>query len=270
MPYNAKHLRVKLPDSDMDCLLFGTGKKTLIMLPGLGDGLRASYAGLALPMALLYRMYARDYTVCMFSRCSHMAPGCTTEDMARHVVQAMDALHIEKAHLLGVSMGGMIAQHLAANDPQRVEKLVLVVTAARPNPILTDSVTLWMEQARAGNHTALMESNLKRIYSEGYYRKNKWLVPLLGKVTKPKSYDRFLVMAQACLDHDAFCKLPAITAPTLVLGGEQDKTLGGEASRELAGAIGGAKLRMFPQWGHGLYEEAPEFHREVLEFLKKG
>ena len=268
MLYDAKNIRVKFPDSDMDCLRFGTGKEVLIMLPGLGDGLRSS-KGMALPMALLYRMYAKDYTVYMFSRKNRMPPDAATRDMARHVKQAMDALGIEKAHVLGVSMGGMIAQHLAAAYPEKVEKLILVVTAARPNAILTESVTEWMQQARDGDHRALMDSNLKRIYSDGYYRRNKWLVPILGKATKPDSYDRFLIMARACLSHDAFDRLPTITAPTMVMGGELDNTLGGEASREIAAAIPGAVLRMFPRWGHSLYEEAPEFHGEVMEFLKK-
>jgi len=267
MLYGAKNGRVKFPDAEMDYLRFGTGKEVLIMLPGLGDGLRSSY-GMALPMALLYRMYAKDYTVYMFSRKNRMPAGCTTADMALHVKEAMDILGVEKAHILGVSMGGMLAQHLAADFPEKVEKLILVVTAARPNPVLTDSVKLWMMQAKAGDHTALMDSNLERIYSETYYRKNKWMVPFLGRFTKPKSYDRFLVMAQACLDHDAYCKLSSITAPTLVLGGEKDKTLGSEAAAEIAAAIPGAVLNHYPQWGHGLYEEAPEFNRDVLDFLK--
>lgn len=267
MGWHVKNGRVQFPDAQMDYLRFGTGSKTLIMLPGLGDGLRSVY-GMALPMALLYQMYAKDYTVYMFSRKNRMAPGSTTADMALDVKQAMDSLGIEKAHVLGVSMGGMVAQHLAADFPEVVEKLILVVTAARPNPVLTESVTLWMNQAKAGDHTALMESNLERIYSDAYYRKNKWMVPFLGRFTKPKSYDRFLVMARACLDHDASGKLPAITAPTLVLGGGKDATLGSEAAAEIAAAIPGAKQKIYPQWGHGLYEEAPEFHRDVLDFLK--
>ncbi|MBP3683866.1 MAG: alpha/beta fold hydrolase [Oscillospiraceae bacterium] len=267
MFFHAKNGVVPFPDGEMDYLRFGTGKKVLIMLPGLGDGLR-SVKGMALPMAVLYRMFAKDFTVYAFSRKNSMPAGCSTRDMAEHVVQAMDMLGIEKAHLFGISMGGMIAQHLAADHPEKVEKLVLTVTSARPNPVLEEAIGEWISQAKAGDHTALMDSNLRRIYSEGYYRRNKWMVPLVGRLTRPKSYDRFLVMAQACLDHNGVEKLPAITAPTLVVGGEQDNCLGGEASREIAAAIPGAKLRMFPQWGHGLYEEAPEFNGEVLAFLR--
>ena len=266
MRLRPKNGRIAFPDGPMEYLRFGTGKQILLMLPGLGDGLRSS-RGLALPTAIVYRMYAREYTVYLLSRKQSMPQGCTTADMARHVAQAMDLLGIEKAHLLGISMGGMIAQHLAADFPEKVEKLILAVTAPRCNPVLEESVTLWMDQARRGDHTALLDSSLRRIYSPGYYQKQQWLIPLLGLTTKPGSYDRFLIMAQACLDHDASGKLPSITAPTLILGGGRDSVLGSEAAGALAAAIPGAALRIFPQWGHGLYEEAPEFHKEVLDFL---
>ena len=193
--------------------------------------------------------------------------GYTTCDMARDQKEAMDLLGIEKAHVFGVSMGGMIAQHLAVDYPERVEKLILTVTCARPNPILTESVEEWMDQARRGDHAALMDSNLRRIYSEKYYRQNKWLIPFIGKLTKPKSYDRFLVQANACLTHNAYEKLAGIHTPTLVIGGEQDNALGGNPSREIAAAIPNAQLRMYPQWGHGLYEEEKGFNQLVLDFL---
>ncbi len=250
-----------------DYIRFGTGKKILVMLPGLGDGLRTT-KGTALPMALYYRCLAKDYTVYMFSRKSSLPDGHTTRDMARDLKDAMEELGIRKASLVGVSMGGMIAQHFAAEYPELVEKLVLVVTCARENPILLESLEEWVACANAGDHRALMDSNLRRIYSDDYYRKNKWMVPITGALTKPKSYDRFFVMAEACRSHDAWDALPAITAPTLVMGGEQDRSLGGEASRELAHRIPGAELKMYPQWGHGLYEEAKDFLPTIENFLK--
>lgn len=268
MLYNAKNAAVKFCDTDMDYIRFGTGEKLLVMLPGLGDGLRC-VKGTALPMAFLYREFAKEYTVYAFSRRNVLPEGYTTRDMARDQKMAMDALGIEKADVFGVSMGGMIAQWLAIDCPEKVGKLVLVVTSARPNPILTESVTEWIAQAKQGDHTALMDSNVRRIYSDAYYRKNKWLVPVMGKVTKPRSYDRFLVQANACLTHDAYGNLSQIQSPTLVVGGEKDKTLGGEASREIAARIPDAQLRMYAQWGHGLYEEAKDFHQSVLEYLKK-
>ena len=265
----AKNGTVSVHGTTTEYIRFGSGKKILIMLPGLGDGLRTA-KGTALPMALMYRMFAKDFTVYAFSRRNDLPQGHTTRDMARDVKDAMAALGIEKAHIFGVSMGGMIAQHLAIDFPGKVDKLILTVSCARPNPILEESIREWVALAEAGDHTALMDSNLRRIYSESYYRKNKWVLPLTGLLTKPKSYDRFFIMAEACLSHDAYNGLGAITAPTLVIGGEKDLSLGGDASREIAAAIPGARLHMYDAWGHGLYEEAGDFNDLIRRFLTCG
>ncbi len=251
---------------DTDYIRFGRGEKHLIILPGLGDGLK-TVKGTALPMALMYRAFAREYTVWAFSRVSDLRTGWTTRDMARHLAMAMDALDIPRADVLGVSMGGMIAQFLAIDYPEKVNKLVLAVTAPASNPILKESVEEWVALALKGDHAALMDSNLRRIYSPEYYRKNRWMAGVMGRLTKPRSYRRFFIQAEACLTHNAADLLGRIRAKTLVIGGEKDMALGGDASRELAAGIPGAELLMYPQWGHGLYEEAGDFNRRVLDFL---
>lgn len=268
MLYNAKNGTLKIDDTTMDYIRFGTGERILVMLPGLGDGLR-SMKGTALPMAFMYREFAKDFTVYAFSRKNVLPEGYTTRDMARDQAEAMEQLGIQKADIFGVSMGGMIAQHLAIDFPEKVGKLILTVTSARTNPILEESIEEWVSSAKRDDHTALMDSNVRRIYSEGYYRKNKWMVPIMGKLTKPKSYDRFFVQADACLTHDAYESLHQIKATTLVVGGEKDLSLGGDASREIAAKIPSAQLLMYAQWGHGLYEEANDFNWVVLNFLRK-
>jgi len=264
----AKNGTVLLENDTMHYIRFGRGSKTLIMLPGLGDGL-TTVKGTALPMAFMYRAYTKeDYTVYMFSRRNHLPEGSSTQEMAQDLKRALDALGIEKADLVGVSMGGMVAQHFAADYPEHTGKLVLVVTAACSNAVLTQSVSQWIALAKAGDHTALMDSNVRCMYSDAYYRRNQWLIPVMGKLTKPKSYDRFFVQAHACLNHDAAARLTAVAAPTLVIGGGQDRVLGADASRALASSIPGAKLRLYPEWGHALYDEARDFHQTVLSFLR--
>ena len=265
--YHVKSGVVTLRDGSVEYIRFGTGPQKLVMLPGLGTSLR-SIRGTALPMALLYRSFAREYTVWAFNRKAPLAEGATTRSMAQDVALAMGKLGIERADILGVSMGGMIAQWLAIDFPDRVGKLVLTVTCARPNAVLREAVGEWMDCARRGDHVGFLDSNLRRIYSEEYCRRNRWLMPLVGLVTKPGSYAPFLRQAEACLTHEAYDALPRIRAKTLVLGGEQDKSLGGEASREIAARIPGAALRMYRQWGHGLYEEEKTFNETVLAFLK--
>lgn len=257
---------VRLENDAMYYIRFGRGSKTLMILPGLGDGL-ATVKGMALPMAFMYRAFAKEYTVYVFSRRNHMPEGMSTRDMACDLKAAMDVLNIRRADLVGVSMGGMIAQHFVTDYPERVGKLVLAVTCGQPNPLLEESVNEWIALARRGDHIALMDSNLRRMYSDAYYRKNKWMAAVVGRITRPESYERFLIQANACLTHNAFDRLGQISVPVLVVGGEQDCALGAEPSRELAAAIPGARLKMYPEWGHGLYEEAKDFNQVVLSFL---
>lgn len=268
MLYNAKNGTLKISGTEMDYIRFGSGARILVMLPGLGDGLR-TVKGTALAMAAMYRMFAREFTVYAFSRKNGLPEGYTTRDMARDQAEAMEQLGIRKADILGVSMGGMIAQHLAIDYPEKVGKLILTVTSARPNPILEEALGEWVALAKRGDHTAFMDSNLRRIYSEGYCCKNGWMVPVIGRLTKPRDYDRFFIQAEACLNHDAYENLGRINAPTFVVGGEKDNALGGDASREIAAGIPGARLRMYGQWGHGLYEEAKDFNQLVLDFLHR-
>ncbi len=265
---HAKNGTLRLKDGTMDYIRFGSGKKTLIMLPGLGDSLR-SIKGTALPVALVYRRFAKDYTVYSFSRKYPLRDGCTTRDLAADQIEAMDQLGITKTDLIGVSMGGMLSQQLAINYPERIGKLVLVVTAAEPNPLMQEAVHEWLDCAKRNDHTAMMESNLHRIYSEAYCRRNKWLVPILSLLTKPKSYDRFFTQAHACLTHNTASQLGEVQAKTLVIGGEMDNTLGGDPSRAIAAAIPGATLKMYPHGGHGLYDEEKDFQKVILDFLLK-
>lgn len=266
MKHRPENGHLVVDGTTMDYIRFGAGEKHIIFLPGLGDGLR-TVKGTALPMALMYRAFAREHTVWMFSRKNDLPHGYSTRAMANDVEKAMAQLQIPRACVVGVSMGGMIAQFLAADHPARVERLVLAVTCPYSNATLRDAVTTWMTQAQQGRHRELMADNLRRMYSEKYVRRNGWTVPLLSAVTKPAGYDRFLVQARACLDHNSHEVLPLIAAPTLVIGGMEDRALGYEGSRELASCIPRSEIFLYPHGTHALYEEEPDFNRRVLDFL---
>lgn len=252
----------------LDYICFGSGPQTLVMLPGLGDGLR-SVKGLALPFSILYRQYAKSHRVYVFSRKYTLPSNCTTRDMADDVAKAMGLLHLERADVLGVSHGGMLAQQLAIHHPEKVNKLILVVTAARRDPHVEQVLPRWCEFARQGRHRELMTDTMKAMYSPAYVKRSIWTIPLVSLVSRPRTYDRFLTMAQAGILHDCFDQLPSIQSPTLVIGGELDQVVSPQASRDLAAHIPGAQLHILPGWGHGLYEEAPDYTDLVLNFLNQ-
>lgn len=264
---NAENGRLTLFTREMDYIRFGRGPKTLVMIPGVGDGLK-TVKGMALPFAVMYRALTKDFTVYVFSRRATLAPGMTTRDMAEDLNAAMEALGLYRAALVGVSQGGMISQRLAIDHPDKVGKLVLTVTLSRPNSTVEDVISRWTEMAKKGDYKGIMLDTALRSYSEKGLKKARLTYSLLGNIGKPKSFDRFIIQAASCVTHDAYELLDRITCPTLVIGGTKDQIVTGKASEEIAERIPGSQLYLYEGLGHGLYEEAPDFLRRVMDFCR--
>ena len=263
--FNAYNGGLCLGDDTMDYVRFGSGARTLVILPGVGDGLK-TVKGAALPFALMYRKLAREYTVYLFSRRNRLPETYSTREMADDLARAMGLLGIRSAYVVGISQGGMIAQWLAIDHPERVERLMPVVTIARPNDTIRAAIARWTEQARRGDYRGLMLDFAERAYTPARLRLMRPMYALLGNVGKPKSFRRFLTQAEACVTHDAWDRLPEIACPTLVIGGTDDRIASGEASRSLAARIPGARLVVLEGLGNGLDEEDPLFQERVITF----
>lgn len=257
---------VPVGSAQMSYARFGTGPKTVVILPGLSDGL-VTVRGKARLLAQPYRAYFRDFTIYMFSRKEPLPEDCSIREMAADQAEALRYLGIDRACVLGVSEGGMIAQYLAGDHPDLVARLALAVTAPYANEIVQRFVNCRIEDAQRGDHKAIMVGSSEAAYSEKKLKSYRMLYPLLGLIGKPKDYRRFLSNANAILCFDARDVLKQIRCSTLILGGEEDKTVGPEGSRELHAAIAGSKLHMYPGLGHAAYEEAPDFNRRVFGFF---
>lgn len=268
MLFHAKNGSVRIDDTDMDYVSFGSGKNILIMLPGLADGI-TTVKGMAFPLALTYRLYARDYSVFVFSRKNDIPENYTTRDMAEDQAKAMKALGIRSANVMGVSQGGMIAQYLAIDHPELVRKLVLTVTLARQNDVLQNAVGNWITLAEHGDYKSLMIDTAEKSYSDKYLRKYRYLYPSLGSIGKPKDLRRFLIQANSCIHHNAYAQLDKILCATLILGGTCDKIVGENAAEELADKIENSTLYLYNGLGHAAYEEAArDFHKRVIKFCR--
>lgn len=268
MLWNAKNGCVKVGDTDMYYASFGKGSKALILLPGLSDGL-ATVKGKALILAKPYRIFFDKYTVYMFSRKNAMPDGYTIRDMAADQAVAMKALGIGKVCVTGVSQGGMIAQYLALDHPEAVKKLILAVTAPRVNDTIRNAVGGWIKMAEKGDHAALMADTAEKSYSDAYLEKYMKMLPLASKLTRPKDYRRFLINAKAILGFDAFDEIGNISCPTLIIGGDRDKTVGTEAAGELHSRISHSELYIYKGLGHAAYEEAEDFNKRLFDFFEK-
>ena len=268
MFWNAKNGSVPVDDSEMSFVSFGNGSKILILIPGLSDGL-TTVRGKAILLARPYKCFFKQYTVYMFSRKDHLPEDYSIREMAEDQAKAMRELGMKKACVLGVSQGGMIAQYLAADHPELVEKLVIAVSAPEVNQKIRACINQWIGYAERGSHKEMMISTAEKSYSETYLKKYRRFYPFLGFLGKPSDYRRFITNAKAILKFDAAPVLQSIKCPTLVIGGGEDQITGAQASYDLHYLIPGSELFMYKGLGHAAYEEAKDFYQRVFSFLEK-
>ena len=259
---------VNIGTTSMEYVRFGNGPETLILLPGLSDGL-STVKGMAWVLSMPYRKYMHDYTIYMFSRKNDMPEGYTIEDMADDQASVLGQLGITKTAVLGVSQGGMIAQALAIRHPDLITKLIIAVSAPNANDLVKENVNRWLEIVSRNDHRALMIDTAEHYYSEGYRKKYRLLYPSLGLVGKPKTYERFIRNAQAILAFDMFDKLKLISCPTLILAGRNDQIVGVQASLDMHEQIAGSDLYIYEEYGHAPNEEDRHFYDRIFAWLKK-
>ena len=254
-------------DKSMDYVIFGKGKKPLVIVPGLGDGLQ-TVKGMAQMLALTYREFAKVYKVYVFSRINELPENYTTRNMAADVAEAMEILNITGAYVMGISQGGMIAQWLAVDFPERVQRLILTVTTAKPSQLARERIEHWQKLSQSGNFKHLMLDIAKHSYTQKSYQTWRLLYNVMGIFGRIKDKQRISIQAVSCLKHDSLVVLERISCPTLIIGAEKDNVLGVEDSLELHQHIKDSQLTLLPECGHALYEQNKNFQNRVLVFLE--
>jgi pimeloyl-ACP methyl ester carboxylesterase len=202
---------------------------------------------------------------------SNKPPGpYSTRMMADDTIGLMDLLGIEKAHIMGVSMGGMIAQELAINYPQRVMKLILACTYARQDEMSGNT----LEHGKFLRLTPKQQVSaiVGLAFGKPFYR---FIFGLLARaqigLVGSSGTVGIAGQSEACRTHNTLDRLPLITAPTLVIVGTADRVINPVSSEVIAGKIPEAKLVRIEGGSHCFsFEMKNEFNREVLNFLKSG
>ncbi|MFS9093515.1 alpha/beta hydrolase [Streptococcus timonensis] len=265
--YSAKNATLSRNGKTIDYLTFGTGKRPLIIIPGLGDGLQ-TVKGMAMPLSITYRILAERYKIYVFSRINELRQGYTTRDMAADVAEAMEILNLDAAYVMGISQGGMIAQWLAVDYPESVQRLILAVTTAKPSQIARERIEHWQKLSQSGNFKHLMLDIAKRSYTQKSYQKWRLLYNVMGIFGRIKDKQRIDIQSVSCLKHDSLDFLEKINCPTLIIGAEKDDVLGVDGSLGLHQHIKDSQFTILPECGHALYEQNKDFQKRVLVFLE--
>ncbi|HEX5453926.1 MAG TPA: pyrimidine utilization protein D [Stellaceae bacterium] len=196
--------------------------------------------------------------------------GFTVDRMAADVIGLMDALEIERAHVIGHSTGGAIAQSLAVEHPKRLASVVLSATWTKPDAYFRRLFGMRKDILLRLGPSAYVQSNTLFLYPS-------WFVSRNNERLRQQEAQQLAVFPptevaasriDAILAFDRTEGLSRIKTPTLVIGSEDDIVTPSYFSEELARLIPGAEIKMFPRGGHAFTQvRAREFNQAVLPFL---
>ena len=251
------------------CGRLGRGKPWLVLIQGLGFD-RSGWAPVISPLSRRFRLVLIDNRGS--GRSTTADRKFTVADMAVDVTAVLDRSRIARAHVLGASLGGMVAQELAIRFPQRVDRLVLACTTpgwpyGYPMPRasvqrMTAAASLPVEAAqRSLVENALATDTLKE---------HPELVERIVRNQKARSGDAasWKALANAGATYSGGTRQSLIGAPTLIMYGDADEVVDPRNSKLLSGRIPHSQVEVFPGLGHLFFWEKPaQFAKAVTSFL---
>lgn len=200
----------------------------------------------------------------------------TTREMARDAVAVLDAAGVERAHVVGLSLGGAVAQELALAFPGRVRSLALLSTFASQSPRGRALLEAW----RALYPVACADPRLRKpwelqayawLFTDRFWRGDANVRAALRFAgTQPlQTPQGFVGQVDAALSHDTRDRLPSLRAPALIVHGELDQLSAKANAEELARLIPGAELLLLPEVGHAVNLEGQRAVNAALRALWK-
>lgn len=248
----------------------GKGPSTLVIFPALVDAL---YDARAMPswQKNFLRYYSKEGTVYIISRKKNLPEDTSIADMAKDYARIFEKV-TGPAHVMGISMGGYIAQQFALDYPQHVKSLILGVSAHRFSPQAAETGERWVKWTHEKKWVKMFHDMNDKTYTGHHRLWNKFVViPILGLIAeKPVDPRDFLVCMKATREFDLGEKISKIQAPTLVIGGKKDFFFPEPILREAAEKIPHAKLVILKGVGHGAFQEKKrQFDRAVLDFIRE-
>ena len=252
---------VQVKGGEFPYIRFGTGKKNLVMVAGMS---MTGLTGLGEPVSEMYRDYAEEYTIYVFDRLQVLPDDASVRSMAQDTAEAMRALGIEKADVMGASQGGMIALVLAIDHPELVHALIPCSSCCYQNEVGKETFSVWSALADQMDGNSIYRDFFARVYTHP----NETALALRLDTSTAEQCRRFGILARACSAFDCRDELEKLQCPVLVLGAAQDQILGSSASPELAERLE-CDSYIYQSFGHAVCDEAPDFQQRMLDFLHK-
>jgi pimeloyl-ACP methyl ester carboxylesterase len=243
----------------------------LVMIHG-AQGDQSMFSGFAPVFARNYRVLTFDQRGSGLSEKPH--DEYSIGQLADDTAELMNHVGFDSAHILGVSMGGMIALQFALRHPKKVRRLVLGCTT----PGGPKAVRIGGETFTAAYSTRPMSSEergralAEAAFTKGYIERHPEIIPAMIEARRQRPLDPIALeeRLKAALRHDAYDRLGQISCPTLVITGKNDALISAENSRTLAEKIPHAQLVLLEPAGHCFWLEQPEQSRQAIERFLAG
>jgi pimeloyl-ACP methyl ester carboxylesterase len=249
---------------------FGSGPENLVILPGLTLENEPPNRFAAWTYRLGFGRFAKGHAVYVINRRRGMPSGYTTRDMAADYAAVLEQ-ELGPSHLMGFSTGGEIAQYVAIDHPVSVQCLILVVSACRMSEAGREICERWQALAREGRWRELRADMASvAVSSETNKRLARAFIRVFGNLVfrVPSDPQDFLTTLDADLSHDTTGQLGGISAPTLVVGGNEDPFYSEDLLRETAEKIPDATLCLYEGVGHGVPKERKHrYEEDTLAFV---
>ena len=260
--------RVECQDFAMEYFHFGTGVRTLVILPGLSV---QSVMGSADAVAQAYDALAQDYTIYLFDRRETLPDPYSVEEMARDTAEAMLALGLKDVYLFGASQGGMMALVIAIEYPGLVKKLVLGSTSAHVLPEQFRSIERWIALAEANDPVGLYLSFGEKIYPPAVFAQFREALIAAGKTVTAAELRRFIILARGIEGFDVSNRVAEIQCPVLAIGVFEDAVLDSDATMEIAEKLDlkpDFRLYLYTGYGHAAFDTAPDYRERIKRFFE--
>ena len=256
-------ISIKLDDTYMNVVKFGTGNKNMLMIAGLSlAGLDGQEEGIVQALS----NFSDDFTVYLFDSKKHIKGEYSIEMMAEDLYSALQQLGISKAFVYGVSQGGMEGQALALAHPELVEKLALCSTFAKATDLMKATSKSWIEYAKNYDVVGLNRDFFKHVYSKKFLKQFEAALPALEQVGTKQDCEHIIPLIEACLKFDVLDRIQEIKCPVLVMGDKNDDVTGIEGTYQIAEKLN-CESYVYDDFSHAVYDEAPDIKDRVLDFF---
>jgi 3-oxoadipate enol-lactonase len=192
----------------------------------------------------------------------------STVDLAADALVLLDELEFERAHVFGISMGGMVAQELALSVPGRLATLTLGATTAggtQSRPTSQEVVSALTAAVLSGNRERVLRTGFEFVVSRAYAGSaTNYSAFAAAAAEYPATIPVLMSQRKAVVEHDAYGRLRGLNVPTLVIHGTADQMLSAVNADLLASLIPGARLELLEGVGHLFFWEQPEISAQLI------